>query len=156
MNVIHEMYDDGHAGDTHYRNKLKQRIMHEFPDALYFLQIDGKSPEVIVSKESINCMSIPNEKSIVLRKAAKFIREDILKFSEDMAECNLPPSIEELRARDSALPESVLQFMENLLKVSGHSLSENVWRLVHSCSSDLVHGVTQGDILMLKHFLIGL
>ena len=63
------------------------------------LQIGGKNPEVIVSKEGINCMSIPNEKSIVLRKAAKFIREDILKFSEYMAECNWPPSIEELRAR---------------------------------------------------------
>ena len=38
MKAIHEMYDDGHAGDTRYRNKLKQRIMNEFPGALYFLQ----------------------------------------------------------------------------------------------------------------------
>ena len=95
-------------------------------------------------------------KSIVLQKAAKFIREDILEFSEDMAEFNWPPSIEELRARDSSLPESVLHFMENLVKVPGHSLSEKVQRLVYSYLSDLVHGVTQGDILMLKHFLVSL
>ena len=51
LKVIHELYDDGHAGDTRYRNKLKQRIISEFSDLLYFLKIDGKSPEVIVSKE---------------------------------------------------------------------------------------------------------
>ena len=91
-----KLYDDGHAGDTRYRNKLKQRIISEFPDLLYFLKIDGKSPEVIVSKEDINSTAIANEKFTVLRQAAKFIREDILQFSENNYEHNWPPSIEEL------------------------------------------------------------
>ena len=96
MKVIHKLYDDGHAGDTRYRNKLKQRIISEFPDLLYFFKIDGKSPEVIVSKEGINSTAIANEKFTVLRQAAKFIREDILQSSENNNEHNWPRSIEEL------------------------------------------------------------
>ena len=45
--------------------------------------------------------------------------------------------------------------MEDLLKTPGHSISEKVQRLVYSYSSDLIHGVSQGEILTLKHFLVG-
>ena len=135
---------------------MKQRIIGEFPDLLYFLKIDGKSPEVIVSKEGINSTAIANEKFTVLQQAAKFIREDILQFSENNNEHNWPPSIEELRSKDDTVPESVLQFMEDLLKTPGYSISEKVQHLVYSYSSNLIHGVTQGEILTLKHFLVGL
>ena len=89
---------------------MKQRIISKFPDLLYFLKIDRKSAEVIVSKEGINSTAIANENFTVLWQAAKFIRKDILQFSESN-EHNWPPSIEELRSRDDAVPESVLLFI---------------------------------------------
>ena len=93
-------------------------------------------------QEGINSTAIANEKFTVLWQADKFIKEDILQFSENNDGHNWPPSMEELRSRDDAVLESVLQFMEDLLKNPGHSISEKVQRLVYSYSSDLIHGVT--------------
>ena len=51
MAVVHEMYGDGHLGDTRYRNKLKQKILGIYPEQLYFLTVDGKTPQVIIVKK---------------------------------------------------------------------------------------------------------
>ena len=53
MAVVHEMYGDGNLGDTRYKSKLKQKILDIYPEQLYFLTVDGKTPQVIVSKEGI-------------------------------------------------------------------------------------------------------
>ena len=54
MAVVHEMYEDGHLGDTRYRSKLKQKILDIYPEQLYFLTVDGTTPQVIVSKEGVS------------------------------------------------------------------------------------------------------
>ena len=46
--------------------------------------------------------------------------------------------------------------METLLKDPAHGSSERIQRLIRSFSCDLVHGVTAGKILTLKHYLVGL
>ena len=46
MAVVHEMYGDGHLGDIRYRSKLKQRSLDIYPEQLYFLTVDGKTPQV--------------------------------------------------------------------------------------------------------------
>ena len=126
MKVIHELYSDGHHWDTRYRSKLKQRILKEFPGLLYFLKINNNSPEVVVSKEGIESITTPDEKSSVVRKAAQFIREDILKFCDETKESQWPPSIQELQGRNQDIPKSVLSFLENLLKMPGHACNEKI------------------------------
>ena len=96
MKGIHELYSDGHSGDTRYRSKLKQRILKEFPDLLCFVKIDNNSPEVVVSEEGINSATLPNEKLPVLRKTTEYIREDILKFADEISDCQWLPCIQEL------------------------------------------------------------
>ena len=54
MAVVHEIYGDGNLGDTRYRSKLKQKILDIYPEQLYFLTVDEKTPQVIVSKEGIS------------------------------------------------------------------------------------------------------
>ena len=54
MAVVHKMYGDGHLGNTRYRSKLKQKIPDIYPEQLYFLTVDGKTPQVIVRKEGIS------------------------------------------------------------------------------------------------------
>ena len=54
MAVVHEMYGDGHLGDTRYISKLKQKILDIYPEQLYFLTVDGKTPQMVVSKEIIS------------------------------------------------------------------------------------------------------
>ena len=63
MAVVHEMYGDGHLGDTRYRSKLKQNILDIYPEQLYFLTVDGKTPQVIVSKEIISSKNLCTPKS---------------------------------------------------------------------------------------------
>ena len=122
---------------------------------LYFLQIDGRSSEVIVSKEGIKSSTLPNEKTSVLQKAAKLIRNDILEFDENCRELIWPPSTQELQKRDRDISRSVISFLEGVLKPPGHSCSDTIQRYIQSYASDLVHEVIQGKLITLKHFLLG-
>jgi len=53
-------------------------------------------------------------------------------------------------------PPPVILFLTKLLKSPKHSLAENTRRLVESFAFDLIHGVTKGDIMTTKHYLLGL
>ena len=53
------------------------------------------------------------------------------------------------------MPSTLESFFSTVLKSKEHSLPEPFKRFVCSYSSDLVHGVTQGKVITLKHFLIG-
>ena len=63
MTVVDEMYGDGHLGDTRYRSKLKQKILDIYPEQHYFLTVDGKTQQVIVSKERISSKNLCTLKS---------------------------------------------------------------------------------------------
>ena len=52
MAYVHQMYSDGHAGDTRYRNKLKTRILEEFPNKFHFLTIDGRHLKISGAKKA--------------------------------------------------------------------------------------------------------
>ena len=66
-----------------------------------------------------------------------------------------PPMIDQL---STELPELVTLFMTELLKTERHSpsRSENIGSLIQSYSSYLVHGVSRGDTITAKHFLLAL
>ena len=91
----------------------------------------------------------------MLQKAAKLIRNDVLEFGENCRELNWPPSTQELQKRDRDIPRSVISFLEGVLKPPGHSFSDKIQRYIQSYASDLVHGVIQGKLITLKHFLLG-
>ena len=46
--------------------------------------------------------------------------------------------------------------MNILLKSTNHPNSEKVSRMVTSFSQDLIHGISRGRVITLKHFLLGL
>ena len=78
-----------------------------------------------------------------------------MKFADEVSDCQWPPCIQELKERNNEIPKSVLTFLENVLKTPGHACSEKVQHYILSYSSDLIHGVTLGKVLTLKHFLLG-
>ena len=53
------------------------------------------------------------------------------------------------------MPQSLKLFMDKLLTSPGHD-SEIVECLSLSCTRDLIHGVTRGKVISLKHFLVGM
>ena len=67
MAYIHQLYNDNHSGDTRYWNRLKTRLLEEFPDEFQFLTIDGKTPQVIVSKKGISKNIILHNKEILIK-----------------------------------------------------------------------------------------
>ena len=66
-----------------------------------------------------------------------------------------PPMIDQ---GSTELPELVNLFMTELLKTERHSpsRSDNIGSLIQSYSSYLVHGVSRGDTITAKHFLLAL
>ena len=68
-------YNRDHA--TKYRSRLKERILSEYGHSLWFLKVDGKSPDIVVSSEGVKSHTILNDKKTVLKQAAMYLREDI-------------------------------------------------------------------------------
>ena len=88
-------------------------------------------------------------------EAAKCLRENILRYCEQLPQISGPPMIDQF---STELPKLVTLFMTELLKTERHSpsRSENIGRLIQSYSADLVHGVSRSDTSTTKHFLLAL
>ena len=107
MAHVHQMYSDGHTGNTRYRNKLKTRILEEFPNKFHFLTIDGKTPQVIVSKEGIGERTILQDKDIVIKQTASLLRGDITDYMNSLNDMPWPLAIESLTSDDQKMPQSL-------------------------------------------------
>ena len=100
MAVVHEIYGDGHLGDTTYRSKLKQKIQDIYPEQLYFLAVDGKTPQVIVSKERISSKNLCTLKSAYcIMLFVKALRQDILDYESSLPDLPWLPQVETLKQR---------------------------------------------------------
>ena len=155
MAVVHEMYGDGHLGDTRYRSKLKQKILDIYPEQLYFLTVDGKTPQVIVSKEGISSNNLMHTKECLLHNAAKALRQDILDYENSLPDLPWPPQVETLKERMESMPKSLTDFLSTLLISPGHISTSSTNCLIQSFSQDLINGVTRGRVTMFKHFILG-
>ena len=100
-------------------------------------------------KESYNKRSIVTE-------AAHILRRDILAYASNLNTCNWPPDLKILQDMFDGIPCTVFDFFKTLLKDQSHGTSERVKRLIRSYSCDLIHGVTLGKVITLKHYLLGM
>ena len=156
MSVLHKIYGTGYAEENarSYRAKLKAKIIAEYGDKLLFLTIDGKSPQVIISSQGLNTSTVLRDKSKILKEVTKYLSEDILDFASNY-KLPWPLTPATLSSQEANMPKSVKDFFSAVLKSEDHFLSDSMKRLVTSYSSDLITGVTQGKVVTLKHFLIG-
>ena len=137
------------------RSRLKQRILDLYPDDLLFLIIDGKTPQIVVSRERITTTSTTNTKEYLLKAAAKALHSEILEYEKSLPDLSWPPQIDVLKERNESIPSMGTNFLDILLKAPGHSNSVFTQRLIDSFSQDLVHGVSRGRVITLKHFALG-
>ena len=119
------------------------------------MTIDGKKPQVIVSKEGIWERTILQDKDILIKKTASRLREDITDYMNSLKDMPWPPTIEFLTSNDQKMPQSLKLFMDKLLTLPGHDC-EIVERLALSYTRDLIHGVIRDKLITLKHFLVGM
>ena len=83
--------------------------------------------------------------------AANIIK-DIWQYCSEQTK---PECTEQSSTYERNIPESVHLFLtERTLKIRKHSVSrsENITRAVESYEADLIHGVSRGEIMTLKHF----
>jgi hypothetical protein len=148
------------VNDSRYRNKLKNRILKDFGNKVEFLRpSNGKMPDVVINKNvMINDIQFNNQSDRIV-SAAEFLRNDILKFSEQFTELSWPPTLEELNSNERNPPPLLIKFLQHLLKSSEkHSTirSENITRIISSYAADIIHGVTRGKFVTAKHYLLAL
>ena len=157
MTVLHELFGL-QPNDSRYRNKLKNRFQSTFPDQLYFLTAKANTADIVISASAVDAHEDDIKRDSNIVKVADFLRDDILEYSKNIPKLSWPPSLDELTADIRSPPESLTLFLNHLLRSEKHKLtrSENIFRLIDSYSADLIHGVTKGDVITAKHFLLAL
>ena len=155
ITVLHQIYGTrfGNTSDRVCRNKLKKGSIGEYGEAVMFYQsVDGKTPEVVVSSEGLHSTMIAKDKIGIIKQAA----EEILEYASNTDTLDWPPRLEKLKNSEGNFQTNLSEFLTNLLK-SDRGNSDVIKRLVLFYRSDLIHGVTRGKVVTLKHFgLIGL
>ena len=156
MIKLHSLYKTGidNVNARSYRAKLKERILSEYGTQLIFLTINSTTPQVVVSAEGINSNTIVKNKEQIIKECAKQLRQDILQYASNYSMPS-PLTTEAIADSEKTLPESVNDFISDLLKPEDHSLSDSMRRLVLSYSSDLITSVSRGKVVTLKQFLLG-
>ena len=112
-------------------------------------------PKVVVSSEGITSNTVLKNKDVLIKECAKLLKDDILQYTKTYA-MPWPLTIDRISEEEKSLPDSVTDFLTNLMKsVHGHNLSDSSKRLVSSYSSDLISAISGGKVVTLKHFLLG-
>ena len=92
----------------------------------------------------------------LLQEAAKYLQSEVLAYENSLPELRWPPQIDTLAEKSELIPSSLINFLNILLKSTNHPNSEKVSRMVTFFSQDLIHGISRGRVVTLKHFLLGL
>ena len=159
MKVLTNVYGfDG--SDRKHRYYVKKLLLHEFADEILVLNDPyKKKPQIIVRAKAYDDGELLHEsnKNCILRHAAQFLRNDIDEFvaKEKDEEEVWPPTVESLNKTRGRYPECLQYFFNALLKNRSHAAGENVVLAVGSMIDDVVHSVSNGNILTLKHTLMG-
>ena len=154
MSVLHTIYGLGRS-DSRYRSKLKDRIMKRFKDQINFLPVGPKTPEILVDASTPVSELAFKDKSGCIMKAAEYLRDDIISYSQNLSTVSCSPQAEELQRNDEFLAQNLLLFLRHMLhsQISKRKPSDSVDRVVRSIASDLVAGVTNGKLMTAKQFL---
>ena len=157
MSVLHTIYGLS-PSDSRYRSKLKDRIMKRFKDQINFLPVGPKTPEILVDASSSVSELAFKDKSGCIIKAAEYLPNDVISYSQNLPTVSWPLQAEELQRNDELLPPNLLLFLRHMLhsQISKRKPSDSVDRAVHSIASDLVAGVINGKIMTAKQCLLAL
>ena len=94
-----------------------------------------------------------------MKQAANYLKNDILEYAKRIPELTWPPcldELDELNSHERPPPDCLTAFITHLLTGSDQQNSESVDRLIQSDASDLIYGMTRGNVITVKHFLLGL
>ena len=158
MEILTELYGKD-PKERRHRNALKARLEKEFDKGeLLYLNVTYHSSQMVIhnsclQKNSLSSFMNDNKKDSVI-ECAKLLRESILNMIEMAPELPWPPKVDDLRNEKRQPPDLVTTFFKHVLHDSHHIESAIVEDFAWSFSQDLVHGVSRGNFVTLKHALV--
>ena len=158
MKLLTEVYGLNKE-DTRVRSKVKKRLESEFGDQILFVTIDYHEAQVVLSRKAISETSVSSfvkdNRSFILKEAAKILRGDIMNMIDNAPIVRWPPTVEDLKAEERQPPQSLIKFLILLLHSTHHSAGDAVHRHSLPIAQDLVHTVSKRKFMTLKHTLLG-
>eukprot|EP00112_Aurelia_sp_Birch-Aquarium-sp1_P020544 Seg5318.1 transcript_id=Seg5318.1/GoldUCD/mRNA.D3Y31 product="hypothetical protein" protein_id=Seg5318.1/GoldUCD/D3Y31 len=144
---------------TRVRSKVKKRLEHEFGDQILFVSIAYHEAQVVISRKAISETSVSSfvkeNRSFILKEAAKILREEIMNMIDNAPILRWPPTVEDLKAEERQPPQSLTEFRILLLHSTHHSAGEEAKRYSSAIAQDLVHAVSKRQFMTAKHTLLG-
>ena len=135
---------------------LKQKLIKTYKDELKFLSIGRNEPDIVISAAvSPENISFKDKTGCIL-KAAEYIRNDVKEYCNSFPDIKWPPDVNELLEIEKSKLNSLIFFLEKLLKTSENNVSESTTKLGNSFSADIVSAVGKGKIITSKQFLLAL
>ncbi len=153
---------EGDIGTKQSRYRLKERLRKHYAEKLVFLQPEYHAAQVVISKECLHGQIFSRNstffKEFTVQKAALILRDSVLEAIENVPNLPWPPTVDSLGSIDRKCPDILGLFFKTLLsqKDSHNVIGERVERLVDSFSQDIMHAVSKGKFLTLKHAAVGL
>ena len=150
------------AGVRQRRHALKERLIKRYGHCHVFISTEYHAAQVVISRDCLETQSISKSlqftKVYAVKRSAAILREAVLNFVESSAPLPWPPSVESLMSEERQCPQLLQQFFKVLLSTADthHTVSETANRLGDSFSQDIVHAISKGNFITLKHAAIGL
>ena len=94
-----------------------------------------------------------NDKEMILKLAAEHFRDDIIAHASYALA--LPPNSYKLSSTMRNPPPSLTSVFTHLLKSKSNNATNRTKRLIDSYNADIIHGMSRGTVITLKHFLLG-
>lgn len=150
------------AGVRQRRHSLKARLLKKYGDCLLFISTEYHTAQIVISRECLETQTISKSlefsENYAVKRTASLLRDVVLKFVEKSSSLPWPPTIESLMSRERESPALLQLFVNVLLSPtdSHHAVREMTRRLKDSFSQDLIHALSKGTFVTLKHASLGL
>ena len=140
LTVLTDMYGFD-SNDARLHAKVKQRLRNTFGDKLIFLTISYHEPQLVISRSALSSSTINSfimhSKQFILKEAAVVLRKEIVGMISNAPELPWPPTAESLTWNDRKPPESVKEFLKDIIHATHHSPGDDVQQYVDSFAQDL-------------------
>lgn len=137
--------------DKRYAYYVKNIVRDKFKDEVTFLTSTApKKCEYAIGTNTLNDDLF--KRNNIIKEAAEYIRKDVTSMAKSVDDLPWPPTAEQLSSDQRKPPESILLFLQTLLK----SCTNEITPLLDSFAQDLIYSITKGKFLTEKHLLMAL
>ena len=150
MALLHEL----ETNDNPYCHKLKERLINYYRNKIMFVKSHYHHPEIVIGADSVNSNLLLNNKCNY-KGSCQLLRSDIIEYLNNLPETPWHPHIDSFDKAEH-FPDSIIQFLECLVKCPGRETTENVKRIVHSIASDFIESISGEKITIAKHLVLAL